>query len=95
MGLKVRVHVYVSGRVQGVFFRGEMQDEAVTQGVTGWVRNLRDGRVEAVFEGDDDKVERLVEFCRRGPFGARVARVDVFHEGYTGEFRDFQVRYDY
>jgi len=87
--------VYVSGRVQGVFFRGETQDEATRQGVTGWVRNLRDGRVEAVFEGEENNVERLVEFCRRGPFGARVAHVDVLHEDYTGEFPDFQVRYDY
>ncbi len=93
--MKIRVHVYVSGRVQGVFFRGETQDEAVRQGVTGWVRNLRDGRVEAVFEGDEDNVERLVESCLRGPFGARVTRVDVFHEIYTGEFRDFQIRYGY
>jgi acylphosphatase len=81
--------------VQGVFFRGETQDEAVRHGVTGWVRNLRDGRVEAVFEGEEEDVERLVEFCRRGPFGARVTRVDVFQGGYTGEFRDFQVRYGY
>ena len=87
--------MYVSGRVQGVFFRGEMQDEAIRQGVAGWVRNLRDGRVEAVFEGEKENVERLVEFCRRGPPGARVTRVDVSHEGYTGEFRDFQVRYGY
>jgi acylphosphatase len=72
-----------------------MQDEAIRQGVTGWVRNLRDGRVEAVFEGEKDDVERLVEFCRRGPSGARVTHVDVSHEDYTGEFRDFQVRYGY
>ena len=91
--MKIRVHVYVSGRVQGVFFRGETQDEAVRQGVTGWVRNLQDGRVEAVFEGEEDNVERLVEFCKRGSFGAKVARVDVFHEIPMGEFRDFQVRY--
>ena len=93
--MKVRVHVYVSGRVQGVFFRGEMQDEAIRQSVTGWVRNLRDGRVEAVFEGEEDNVERLVEFCRRGPPGARVAHVDVFHEVHAGEFQDFQVRDGY
>jgi acylphosphatase len=87
--------MYVSGGVQGVFFRGETQDEAIRQGVTGWVRNLRDGRVEAVFEGEKDNVEKLVEFCRRGPLGARVTHVDVSSEVYTGEFRDFQVRYGY
>ena len=87
--------MHVSGRVQGVFFRYETQDEAVRQGVTGWVRNLEDGRVEAVFEGEKDKVEKLVEFCRLGPRGARVAHVEVSQEVYTGEFGDFQVRYDY
>jgi len=90
---KVRVHVYVAGRVQGVFFRSEIQDEATRRGVTGWVRNLPDRRVEAVFEGEREKVDRLVEFCRRGPPGARVTRVEVSWEDYTGEFRDFRIRY--
>jgi len=85
----------VSGRVQGVFFRSETQDEALRHGLTGWVRNLPEGRVEAVFEGDKDKVDRLIEFCRRGPPGARVSRVDVQWESYTGEFRDFRIRYGY
>ena len=87
--------MYVSGRVQGVFFRDETQDAAVRQGVTGWVRNLPDGRVEAVFEGEKDQVEKLVEFCRLGPRGARVTHVEVSVEDYTGEFRDFQARYGY
>lgn len=91
--LKVRAHVYVAGRVQGVFFRSEVQDEAVRQGVTGWVRNLRDRRVEAVFEGEREGVERLVEFCRRGPPGARVTKVEVSWEDYKGEFRDFRIRW--
>ena len=90
---KVRVHVYARGWVQGVFFRSETQDEAVKQGVYGWVRNLPDGRVEAVFEGEQDKVDRLVEFCRRGPPGARVTQVEVSSEDYKGEFRDFRIRY--
>jgi len=93
--LKVRAHVVVSGRVQGVFFRSETQDEAYRQNVTGWVRNLPDGRVEAVFEGEKDKVDALIEFCRRGPPGARVARVEVVWEHFTGEFRDFRIRYGY
>jgi acylphosphatase len=87
--------MYVSGRVQGVFFRNETQDEAVRQGVTGWVRNLPDGRVEAVFEGEKDRVERLIEFCRLGPRGAKTTHVEVSQESYTGEFRDFQVKYGY
>ncbi len=93
--LKVRAHVYVSGRVQGVFFRTETQDEATRHGLTGWVRNLPDGRVEAVFEGDKDKVDRLIEFCRQGPPGARVSKVDVFWESYKGELRGFRLRYGY
>jgi len=91
----VRAHVYVSGMVQGVFFRTETQDEASRRGVTGWVRNLRDGKVEAVFEGEKEKVAELVEFCRRGPRGARVTRIDVSWEDYKGEFQDFFVRYSY
>ncbi len=92
---KARAHVYVSGMVQGVFFRSETQDAASRQGVTGWVRNLRDGRVEAVFEGEKDKVAKLIEFCRRGPRGARVTNVEVSWEDYKGEFRDFKARYSY
>ena len=93
--MKVRAHIHVSGQVQGVFFRSETQDEAVRYGLTGWVRNLPDGRVEAVFEGEKDRIDRLIEFCRRGPPGARVTRVEVVWENYTGEFRDFRIRYGY
>ncbi len=93
--MKARAHVVVSGRVQGVFFRSETQDEANRRNVSGWVRNLPDGRVEAVFEGEKEDVDRLIEFCRRGPPGARVSRVDVHWEDYVGEFRGFKVRYGY
>jgi len=93
--LKVRAHVLISGRVQGVFFRSETQDEARRQNVTGWVRNLRDRRVEAVFEGEKDRVEALIEFCRRGPLGAKVTRVEVTWGDYTGEFKRFSIRYGY
>ena len=91
----VRVHVYVSGRVQGVFFRSEVQDEALKRGLTGWVRNLPDRRVEAVIEGERNNVDKLVEFCRRGPPGARVAKVELAMESYTGEFQGFKIRYGY
>jgi len=69
----VRVH----GAVQGVFFRVETRDRARSLGISGWVRNLRDGAVEAVFEGPEERVESMVEWCRRGPAGARVQSVDV------------------
>jgi acylphosphatase len=90
-----RAHVYVNGRVQGVFFRTETEEEATRLGVTGWVRNLPDGRVETVFEGEKDRVESLIEFCRRGPPGARVTDAEVIMENYVGEFRGFRIRYDY
>ena len=76
----IRRRVVVHGHVQGVFFRDTVRRHAVGAGVGGWVRNNRDGRVEAVFEGDAEAVERLVAFCHEGPRGARVDRVDVFGE---------------
>ncbi|MDH7563998.1 MAG: acylphosphatase [Candidatus Bathyarchaeota archaeon] len=91
--MKVRVHVLVSGRVQGVFYRSEASKEARKLGVTGWIRNLPDGRVEAVFEGEEENVKALVAFCRRGPAGARVDRVEVKNGSYAGEFRSFEIRY--
>jgi len=93
--LKVRAQVLISGRVQGVFFRSETQDEAVRHGLTGWVRNLPDGRVEAVFEGEKDRVDALIEFCRRGPPGARVTKVEVTLSDYKGEFKSFSIHYGY
>ncbi|MFQ6085883.1 MAG: acylphosphatase [Candidatus Bathyarchaeia archaeon] len=93
--MKVRAHVLISGRVQGVFFRSETEYEANRLGVKGWVRNLRDGRVEAVFEGEKGKIEKLIRFCRRGPPGARVTDVEVSWEKYRSEFEDFRIRYGY
>jgi acylphosphatase len=91
--MKARAHVFVSGRVQGVFFRSETKHEAESRGVKGWVRNLSDGRVEAVFEGEEEAVKAVIEFCRRGPLEAIVASVDLAWENYTGEFDDFKIKY--
>ncbi len=77
MGRRTRAHVYVSGTVQGVYFRATTRDEARDRDVDGWVRNLDDGRVEAVFEGPAGAVEELVEFCHEGSSGARVEDVEV------------------
>ena len=93
--MKIRAHVFVSGRVQGVFFRSETSYEAKRRKVAGWVRNTSDGRVEAVFEGEKEDVEKVIDFCRRGPSGARVMKIDVRWEDYIGEFKDFKVRYRY
>jgi acylphosphatase len=75
-----RRRVVVHGFVQGVFFRDTVRRHAVAAGVGGWIRNNRDGTVEAVFEGGQDAVERLVEVCRRGPRGARVDEIEVLEE---------------
>lgn len=80
-----RVRVRVGGRVQGVFFRAETRDRARSLGVSGSVCNLPDGRVEAVFEGEDDRVDTLVRWCRRGPAGAHVDAVEVEEEAVRGE----------
>jgi acylphosphatase len=90
--VNVRAHVYVSGRVQGVFFRQSTELQAQSCGVTGWVRNLHDGRVEAVFEGEEKAVDALVEYCRYGPPKARVESLDVTYEAYTGEYSGFWSR---
>jgi acylphosphatase len=90
---KVRAHVFISGMVQGVFFRQETRQQAENLGVTGWVRNLYDGRVEAVFEGEEEDVKALVDFCRKGPRGAVITNVDVTFERFAGEFRNFKVTY--
>ena len=83
----VRRRVVVTGHVQGVFFRNSAQREAQAAGVTGWVRNLPDGRVEAVFEGDPAAVERLVAWAHRGPSKARVVDVRVVVEPPAGDGR--------
>jgi acylphosphatase len=90
---KVRAHVIIEGRVQGVFFRYHTQDKAYQIGVKGWVKNRRDGRVEAVFEGNKDRVDQIIEWCRHGPPDARVANVHLTWEDYTGEFEDFSINY--
>jgi len=89
---RVRVRVRVRGRVQGVFFRAETRRMALEAGVAGWVRNVRDGSVEAVFEGDSQAVDAAVEWCRRGPPGARVDHVDVTAEEPAGE-SGFEISY--
>ena len=90
--MNTRVHVFVSGRVQGVYFRSHTQNKAHELGLTGWVRNLDDGRVEAVFEGDESAVKQMVEWCGVGEGFARVDDVEGIGEDYKGEFRDFEVR---
>lgn len=86
-----RAHVWISGRVQGVFFRAHTADRARQWGVVGFVRNLPDGRVEALFEGDAPAVEKMVAWCHQGPPRARVDRVEVQWEEPRGDLRGFQI----
>ncbi len=92
MAEKARVHVLIEGRVQGVFFRAATRDEARARGLSGWVRNLADGRVEAVFEGDKAVVENMLAWCRKGPPYAYVDHVDLDWQPYQGDLADFRVR---
>ncbi len=92
MSDKIRAHIWVSGRVQGVFFRANTKDKAGELGVTGWVRNLPDSRVEAIFEGEKEKVEKMVDWTREGPAVAKVERFDLIWENYKGEFDGFSVK---
>ncbi len=93
MASKRRVHVFIEGRVQGVFFRQYMKEAAQKEKVTGWVRNLPDGRVEAVFEGDDHAVRKMIEWCHKGSPASRVDEVEVHDETYTGSFNSFSIKY--
>jgi len=82
---RTRAHVYVSGRVQGVYYRASTRDAARERGVDGWVKNLDDGRVEAVFEGSGDAVEGMVEWCHTGSPAANVDEVEVEYGDPQGE----------
>jgi len=90
---KVRARVIVEGRVQGVFFRHHTQEMAYKLGVKGWVKNRRDGSVEALFEGDKKEIIQVIQWCHRGPSEARVTNVRTTWENYTGEFEDFSISY--
>jgi acylphosphatase len=89
----IRVHLYVSGRVQGVNYRSFVKREALRLGLTGWVRNLPDRRVEVVADGEEGQVERLVRLCGEGPFLAMVRSIESHREPPTGSFSSFNIRY--
>ena len=88
-----RARAVISGRVQGVFFRLETKHAAERYGVSGWVKNQIDGTVAALFEGPKENVDSVLEWCKQGPRHARVERVDVKWEDYTGEFDGFVITY--
>ena len=88
-----RIHVFISGRVHGVFFRAETYHHAKNLNLKGWVRNLRDGRVEAVFEGKKEDINRMIGWCRKGPPAASVTGIETIEEPLSEDFTDFTVRY--
>jgi acylphosphatase len=88
-----RVRIIISGIVQGVFFRAAARRAATDLNLTGWVRNMDDGRVEAVLEGEESDVEKMIAWCKVGPPSARVAEVTTAEEHYTGVFHDFSIKH--
>ncbi len=90
---KARVHAIIHGRVQGVFFRASTQEKAIELGLTGWVRNRADGKVELLAEGEKEKLEKLIEWCRIGPKHAQVTDVETRWEPYTGQYSEFIINY--
>ena len=90
---RARLHVVVEGRVQGVFFRASTREESCALGLTGWVRNCPDGRVEAIFEGEINKIDQILEWCKKGPPGAVVRNVETVWEQATGDYESFSIKY--
>jgi len=86
-----RAHIYVTGKVQGVFFSQNTKRQAQSRGVCGWVSNLPDGRVEALFEGEEAAVKEVVDYCRHGPSFAKVDNFEVVFEEFKGEFAGFRI----
>ena len=91
--MRSRVHVMISGRVQGVWFRGNTKDKAEQLEITGWVRNTVDGKVEAVFEGEEPRIKEMIAWCRHGPPSARVEHVEVKKQSALNDFTHFTIRY--
>ncbi|SDJ56530.1 acylphosphatase [Natronorubrum texcoconense] len=89
---RIRAHVFVTGTVQGVYYRANTRDTAREKGIAGWVKNLEDGRVEAIFEGPEDAVESMIEWCQTGSPAAEVENVEAEYEEPQGE-DGFEIRY--
>ncbi|MFH1101192.1 MAG: acylphosphatase [Methanobacteriota archaeon] len=90
--MKTRVHVLISGKVHGVWFRASTRQKAEQLGLLGWVKNTRDGKVEAVFEGEDDQIQRMISWCQHGPPLARVTNVDVQTQSVGSELSGFLIQ---
>jgi acylphosphatase len=91
--MRKRIRVLISGEVQGVWFRANTRDRAIELGLNGWVRNTSDGKVEAVFEGEEERIKRMIEWCRHGPPLARVEKLEIRWEEPKNERNGFSIRY--
>jgi len=91
--MDIRAHVCISGRVQGVFYRSTTRDRAEQLGLTGWVRNTSDGKVEAIFEGEETAIKDMIVWCHKGPRSADVSDVTVEYQKFMGEFEEFCITY--
>jgi len=91
--MNIRAQVVIAGRVQGVFYRATTKDMAKQLGLNGWVKNLSDGRVEAIFEGEKTTIHKIIAWCHQGPPSAKVTDVTVHYSKYLGEFKEFSVTY--
>jgi len=88
---EIRVHIFVRGKVQGVYYRQNTLQKAQELGIFGWVRNLSDGRVEAIMEGSKINIEKMLAWCKEGPVGAYVEDVEIIYEEYKNEFSTFDI----
>ena len=91
--MRARAHVWISGNVQGVFFRSSLRSQVLLKQAKGWVKNLNDGRVEAVFEGRKETIEELIAYCRKGPPGSVIDDIEVKWEKPTSRFDSFDIKY--
>ena len=95
MQKKARVHLIIHGYVQGIFYRASTRETALSLGLSGWVRNMTDGSVEALFEGPVENLHDAVEWCRQGPPGAKVTRIDEKWSDSKAEFDSFEINHGF
>jgi len=88
----LRVHLLVSGKVQGVFFRLNTKNKAEELGIFGWVKNLSDGKVEILVEGEKERIEELIKWVKKGPLFAKVKELEVEQREFKGEFNFFEIK---
>ena len=91
--VKQRIHIFLTGKVQGVFFRQATKVVAIKNNVTGWVKNLENGEVEILLEGDDKNVNSVIDWCRNGPANSRVDEIKIKQEEFSGQYSNFEVLY--